>query len=211
MTDYTVAGTVYRHPDTLNTLITIAPTPTKGLAIFALRDLPPNTLILSERPLVALRDNGARADPLDALVRALPPPLHRAYRALHAFTPTAPKAPRQSLHRRVLYSNGFAVGRTTTAVFEVASRFNHACVPNARFSWDEGVGRMEYFTVRGVRAGEEVCVDYGHARGRLVEFYGFECACGRCEEWGVGVVASSAASAVCEGSGEEEGEEERTR
>lgn len=199
MTDYTIDGTIYRSPDTLNTLITIGPTPTKGLAVFALRDLPPHTLLLSERPLIALNDNGARTDPLDGLVNALSPPLKRAYRSLHGFssssstsngttTTTTTKAkcapPRESLNRRVLYSNGFAIERTTTAVFEVASRINHSCVPNARFRWDDEARRMDYYTVTKVLEGEEVCIDYGHTKGRLLKYYGFECACGGCTEWG---------------------------
>lgn len=192
MTDYIVDGTIYRSPDTLNTLITIAPTPTKGLAVFAQRDLPPHTLLLSERPLVALNDNGARVDPLDGLVNGLPPSLKRAYRSLHAGN-TLKNSPRESLNRRVLYSNGFAIQRTTTAVFEVASRINHSCVPNARFRWDEETGRMDYYTTKKVLEGEEVCIDYGHTKGRLLKYYGFECACGGCTEWG-SVTSSGGAS-----------------
>lgn len=191
MTDYIVDGTIYRSPDTLNTLITISPTPTKGLAVFALRDLPPHTLLLSERPLIALNDDGARSDPLDGLVNALAPPLKRAYRSLHGFSSTPSRSttakksvPRESLNRRVLYSNGFAIQRTTTAVFEIASRINHSCVPNARFRWDEEAGRMDYYTVKKVLEGEEVCIDYGHTKGRLLKYYGFECMCGGCTEWG---------------------------
>lgn len=192
MADYTVDDTIYRHPETLDILISIVPTPDKGLAVFALRDLAPHTLVLSERPLLVLNDDGARADPLDALVHALAPPLQRAYRALHGFT-TAPTTPRESRNRRVLYNNGFAIGRSTTAVFEVASRINHSCVPNARFRWDEAAGRMDYYVVRKVLEGEELCIDYGHTKGRLLKYYGFECACGGCTEWG-SVTSSGAAS-----------------
>ncbi|KAJ4387335.1 hypothetical protein N0V93_007924 [Gnomoniopsis smithogilvyi] len=197
MTDYIVDGTIYRSPDTLDTLITIASTPTKGLAVFALRDLPPHTLLLSERPLVALNDDGARIDPLDGLVNALSPPLKRAYRSLHAGTTKT--GPRESLNRRVLYSNGFAIQRTTTAVFEVASRINHSCVPNARFRWDEEAGRMDYYTLRKVLEGEEVCIDYGHTKGRLLKYYGFECACGGCTDWGSVTSSGAISEGVADG------------
>lgn len=218
MTDYIVDGTIYRSPDTLNTLITIGPTASKGLAVFALRDLPPHTLLLSERPLIALNDDGARSDPLDGLVNALSPPLKRAYRSLHGFSTfssssstgtstqkkTAPRLPRESLNRRILYSNGFAIQRTTTAVFEIASRINHSCVPNARFRWDEETGRMDYYTVRKVLEGEEVCIDYGHTKGRLLKYYGFECGCGGCTEWGSVTTTTTTATTRSSGDGKSE-------
>lgn len=224
MIEYIVDGLIYRSPDTLNVLIEIGSSPGKGAGVFALRDILPHTLLLSERPLIQLSDDGSRHDPLDTLVNALPPPLKKAYRSLHGYqevaappprplpspsnstTPSSPprkrRAPpqRQSLNRRVLYSNGFATARTTTGVFEVASRINHSCVPNASYAWNEAVGRMEYVAVRKLLAGEEVTIDYGHTKGHLVKYYGFECDCGACTEWG----SVSAATAVEE---EMEGED----
>ncbi|CAN8105478.1 unnamed protein product [Discula destructiva] len=212
MTDYIVDGLTYRSPDTLGTLIEVGPSPGKGLAVFALRDLTPGTLLLSERPLVALNDNGARADPLDGLVNALPPVLKRAYRSLHGYqevpspssppptsaaaaaaaavTGTSPQRkrrappPRESLNRRVLYSNGFAIETTTTAVFGLASRINHSCIPNARFKWNAETRRMDFVVLVKLLEGEEVTIDYGHRKGHLKKYYGFECDCGGCTEWG---------------------------
>lgn len=43
---------------------------------------------------------------------------------------------------------------------------------------------MDYYTIKKVLEGEEVCIDYGHTKGRLLKYYGFECACGGCTEWG---------------------------
>lgn len=78
----------------------------------------------------------------------------------------------------------------STGVFETASRFNHACVPNAGYRWEEGVedngesvefgGRMKYFSRRDIESGEEITVDYGHGVKGLKKFYGFECDCGKC-------------------------------
>lgn len=73
----------------------------------------------------------------------------------------------------------------STGIFETASRFNHACVSNAEYRWEEdtdGVGRMKYFSKRDIEMGEEITVDYGHGPKGLKRFYGFECDCWKCRE-----------------------------
>lgn len=56
---------------------------------------------------------------------------------------------------------------------------NHACRPNARLQIRDG--RVEFYSLRAIRAGEEVTVDYGptHHEGTL------RCRCGApgCERW----------------------------
>lgn len=56
---------------------------------------------------------------------------------------------------------------------------NHSCRPNARLSVRDG--RVEFYALRAIAPGEEVCVDYGetHHEGRLA------CRCGApgCAGW----------------------------
>jgi len=56
---------------------------------------------------------------------------------------------------------------------------NHSCAPNARLSIRQG--RVEFYALRGISAGEEITVDYGptHHEGRLA------CRCGApsCAGW----------------------------
>ena len=49
---------------------------------------------------------------------------------------------------------------------------NHSCVPNARLCLRQG--RVEFYALRAIKAGEEITVDYGptHHEGRL------SCRCG---------------------------------
>lgn len=61
---------------------------------------------------------------------------------------------------------------------------------------------MDYYTVKKVLKGEEVCIDYGHTKGRLLKYYGFECACGGCTEWG-SVTASNSGDGKSEEAVEE--------
>ncbi|ESZ98953.1 hypothetical protein SBOR_0611 [Sclerotinia borealis F-4128] len=176
-----------RVPETIGTLIEVRTSPKGGLGVFALCPIPINTLLLSEQPLVILTDTGTRTDPLDALVSALSPSRKAEFLSLHAYQAN----PRESRNRSILYSNGFGVGKVeslSTGVFGTASRFNHACVANARYKWEEEDvhgelgGRMKYFSKRDVGMGEEITVDYGHGVKGLKRFYGFECDCGGCRK-----------------------------
>ncbi|KAJ8066533.1 hypothetical protein OCU04_005589 [Sclerotinia nivalis] len=176
-----------RVPETIGTLIEVRTSPKGGLGIFALCPIPPNTLLLSEKPLVILTDTGTRQDPLDALVAALSPSHKAAFLSLHAYQAN----PRESRNRSILYSNGFGVGKVenlSTGVFETASRFNHACVANSGYRWEEDAdrkGRMKYFSIRHIEMGEEITVDYGHGVKGLKRFYGFECDCEKCRGRGM--------------------------
>ncbi|PQE18821.1 SET domain protein [Rutstroemia sp. NJR-2017a WRK4] len=179
-----------RYPETLGKVIEIRSTPTSGLGIFALHFVPPNTLLLSETPLLILLDSGTRIDPLPGMVKSL------SYRY----------KPHESIYRSILYSNGFGVGKTATGVFETASRFNHSCVPNARFGWDEERGRMVYVSKRKIERGEEITVDYGMSKTGLKRYYGFECGCERCREEDAGADAGADAE-VESASGSQSGSE----
>lgn len=64
------------------------------------------------------------------------------------------------------------------------------CSPNIESS---GEGRkMGFVTTRDVRAGEQLCISYGHVENlpvvernkQLLEGWFFECACGKCLEEG---------------------------
>ena len=41
-----------------------------------------------------------------------------------------------------------------------ASRFNHSCVPNAEFDWNENISASVIRTVSEIKAGEEITVNY---------------------------------------------------
>jgi len=170
-----------RYPETLHTLIEICEAEGKGKGVFALVDIEPGTVLLSEAPLVTLIDTGTRADPLDASIAALPPAQRASYLSLHHFS----RNPHESLHRSILYSNGYSImSDLGTGIFETASRINHSCVPNSAYVWKETAGRMVFWNRFKLLKGEEVCVDYGHRKGQLERIYGFECNCGGCTETG---------------------------
>jgi len=168
-----------RYPDTLGTLIEIRDTEAKGLGVFALRDLLPGTIFLSEVPLVTLIDNGSRADPLDIAVNALSHSKKVSFLSLHHFS----RNKNESVSRSIVYSNGYSIQNDlATGVFETASRINHSCVPNSHYVWKESIGRMVFWNRCKLLEGEEMTVDYGHKKKYLEKIYGFECQCGGCAD-----------------------------
>ncbi|PSS08528.1 hypothetical protein M430DRAFT_31252 [Amorphotheca resinae ATCC 22711] len=179
-----------RYPETLGTLIEIRESEGKGKGVFALTDIEPGTILLSEAPLVTLIDTGTRADPLDAAVNALSPEARASYLSLHSYS----SRPHESRNRSILYSNGYSImNDLATGVFETASRINHSCVPNSLYKWfpQGDSGRMVFWNRFKLLEGEEVCVDYGHKRSYLKRFYGFDCDCGGCTDGGGSNTSSS--------------------
>lgn len=177
-----------RYPDTLGTVIEIRDTEAKGLGVFALRDIEPGTILLSEAPLVTLIDTGSRADPLDIAVNALSPPKKASFLSLHHFS----RNKNESVSRSIVYSNGYSIKvDLATGVFETASRINHSCVPNSHYLWKESIGRMVFWNRFKLLEGEEVTVDYGHKKKYLEKIYGFECQCGGCTDSGSDARSSS--------------------
>jgi hypothetical protein len=177
-----------RYPDTLGTIIEIRNTEIKGLGVFALCDIQPGTILLSEAPLVTLIDTGSRADPLDIAVNLLSPSRKASFFSLHHFS----RNKNESVSRSIVYSNGYSIQNDlATGVFETASRINHSCVPNSHYLWKESIGRMVFWNRFKLLEGEEVTVDYGHKKKYLEKIYGFECQCGGCTDSGSDARSSS--------------------
>lgn len=176
-----------RSPDTLGTLIEIRVTEAKGLGVFALHDIEPGTILLSEAPLITLVDTGSRADPLDIAVNLLSPSKKASFLSLHHFS----RNKNESVSRSIVYSNGYSIkDDLATGVFETASRINHSCVPNSHYLWKTGIGRMVFWNRFKLLEGEEVTVDYGHKKKYLEKIYGFECQCGGCTDSGSDAISS---------------------
>lgn len=69
------------------------------------------------------------------------------------------------------------------AVFEIASRFNHACQPvrNIQYVFDSERGVLSLTVCQEViPAGAELLINYGGSPAELYRTYGFICRCGGC-------------------------------
>lgn len=71
-------------------------------------------------------------------------------------------------------------------IFEVGSRFNHACIPNVYISRDPGLTKSTFHTTRDIEVGEELTVSYvleldtEPRNASHFELWGFVCACHVC-------------------------------
>ncbi|KAK4129375.1 hypothetical protein N657DRAFT_677011 [Parathielavia appendiculata] len=102
----------------------------------------------------------------------------KAYLSLHG----AENGDLFSRVERIKKFNAFAVPGGI-AIFEIASRFNHACpsVRNVQYVYDDEEGVIELIICKDmVPAGAELRISYGGSPIELYRTYGFRCSCGGC-------------------------------
>lgn len=89
---------------------------------------------------------------------------------------------------KIFMANNFEVRNTgNLVIFKVASRFNHACIPNAFRRFTEA-GNIVIYAIADIKKGEEITLDYVCAgavsvsvrRKYLSEKFGFICRCKGC-------------------------------
>ncbi|KAI5362955.1 putative SET domain, tetratricopeptide-like helical domain superfamily [Septoria linicola] len=190
----------------------LRPSAGKGLGLFACRDLPRGTRIICEAPLLEVPQKG-----LDVAYHAylqLPADKKLAFDALHCYV--APQVDYEHVarmcamhcqinehdlpeyvqeHVRVMGTfacNDFILANGNIGAFEISSRLNHSCVPNVHHTNNPALGKETVQTVRDVRAGEELLInylgpastyDFMHQRlQKLRDHYGFECQCIACTD-----------------------------
>jgi SET domain len=64
---------------------------------------------------------------------------------------------------------------------------NHACFPNAEFSWDQKLQKGTIHVIRDIQPGDEITINYGvdtlQSRSEQIrERFGFICLCNTCEK-----------------------------
>ena len=164
----------------------------KGLGAFAIQVFHRGDLILADKPLfiVDKPDSGGSVyqSNISSTFQKLSVDEKREFLSLkngHAGS--------QHLSDPVLgiaSSNAFAVSDTASAICILASRFNHSCSPNARYSWHAEGGRLRIHALREIAIGEEIYVSYlsgrhvygSHRTDRQnrLKIYGFICTCTVC-------------------------------
>jgi hypothetical protein len=171
--------------------------PGKGIGIVATAPITAWTLILAERPLLIVPRAVVTGSPTPALnacvaaeVSKLTKPKQDAFRSLHdaKIDPPSVSSPLLS----IIKTNGFGLGGSavSTGVFEVISRFNHSCSPNATFLWNESVGHTEVRACVDISVGDEITINYLSSdmfnqphpvrQADLKRRYGFVCKCSIC-------------------------------
>ncbi|KAK4157777.1 hypothetical protein C8A00DRAFT_29314 [Chaetomidium leptoderma] len=145
-----------------------------GLGAFAARELKRGQTILVESPLLRTTHFQILPDYYNLSKAA-----KKAYLSLHG----AENGDPFSRVERIKTLNSFAVPGGI-AIFEIASRFNHACpsAQNVQYVFDNERGVLSLTICQDVvPAGAELAISYGTSTVDLYSTYGFKCVCGGCD------------------------------
>jgi hypothetical protein len=174
-------------------------TPDKGVAAFALKDIPRGTRLLTEKPLLNIITVDGKYDPLPNFERwkKLPQQDQDDYASLHAIEHVRQEIletliPQGQEGMSFILANQIAnLGAVYAAngfgesVYKYASRINHSCTPNCNQSPTDD--EMRFHAVRDIKAGEELSVYYvdpelpQQNRQRKLDDYDFLCKCAACD------------------------------
>ncbi|KAI5922047.1 hypothetical protein F4810DRAFT_711870 [Camillea tinctor] len=184
-----------------NNFLEVKRSPVAGFGVFARRDIKVGEVLLVERALI-VADQSTIYDALDELT----PAQREAFSRLHTFVRT-PNDLCDGKRYATFRTNSFAIPRspspspspshptlnaakhgstsprgTVSALFLVASRFNHACYPRSSvdYWYDTARRSMAFRASRPVAAGEELTISYSRLPHELHAVWGFYCACGAC-------------------------------
>lgn len=184
-----------------------------GLTAFAVRDIKCGERLVAEEPLVwwTIRpEETVTTAGIDALVNALDPTDREDYyslcqNAMHGSEKTAygiwlsnaypTDSPMEAAQNKLA---GVVENAKTGAVYAVCCRFNHSCTPNGHCAWNPRIDRQTIHALRDITRGEQITVCYlpelGMARcerqQRLLDDFGFDCACDACKLQGEALVQS---------------------
>jgi len=156
--------------------------------------LPRGSVILTEAPLFKYPSTNVPPSVLDRLVTDAVSNLSNekkaAFLALHCAQSKQTSAVSPAVG--ICSTNAFGLGYKSreSGIFEVASRFNHSCLPNASHFWKAGRGVMEVTAQRDIPEGAEITMSYLSSsefflphkpRQAVLEYrYGFRCDCAAC-------------------------------
>lgn len=162
--------------------------PGKGLGAFATRAFQRSDMILAEKPLFTIRHQTRFV--IKRAVASLSEPEREAFMSLSP-------GPVERYNDPVIdrfCTNGFKTetrGVGLESVFLTASRFNHSCMRNARYGWNEGSGQLRIYALRNIAVGEEIVVSFlgppechralrSERQTILKKTWGFDCGCTTC-------------------------------
>ncbi|KAH8906119.1 SET domain-containing protein [Coniochaeta sp. PMI_546] len=157
-----------------NDFIVIKKSTLGGLGVFAAKDLEYGDKILEEMPLLHTNNWGIsnKYDSLSDEDREL---LH----TLHKFS-TNPSA---HVLEKIRRANSFQLPKGV-AIYSVASRFNHACLPIRNVNYvinGRGDAKITFTVSKNVPKGTELTICYGGRPEQLLRGFGFRCKCGGCD------------------------------
>ncbi|KAF8257075.1 hypothetical protein EI94DRAFT_81785 [Lactarius quietus] len=185
---------IHLQDDTSVFTIHTSTTIQEGKGAFASRDIQRGDLILSETPIFSIPTHvfePSKYFPVKNAVRNLSPVHLDEYLSLHNSHTECPCF--QNPLAGIYSTNAFdlSVDDTDSGICLKASRFNHSCSPNAKFSFNSNTGVLRIYALGTIPCGEEIFIAYINGRGLygaprrsrrafLRHWYHFNCACSIC-------------------------------
>ncbi|KAH4897718.1 hypothetical protein HBI80_190900 [Parastagonospora nodorum] len=193
-----------------NPYYTISALPNKGYGCVATAPIELGTRILADSPLLIVPIASYLASDIQAAFDKLSPEQQAQYFTLHSGHGQDPKIWPSRIHesveprerQRIREQHDARVGKEASlisifqincmeldngaAIFPHAARFNHACNPNATFSWNAAIGKEIIHAMRDIEVGEEITISYcdmiheRQLRTWELKHYGFACDCRSC-------------------------------
>jgi SET domain-containing protein len=166
----------------------------KGLGVFALQKFYRGDLVIAEAPLFSIRREPAgvhnaiqyRCGTIEAAIDALTPEQRKEYESLDNTEPS------DMCGCGIFSTNSFEIDEDDSVkIFLQSSRFNHSCIPNARYSWNPEVKRFRIYAFRDIARGEDIFVTYlgwdmycstRAERQVRLRALGFTCKCAVCTQ-----------------------------
>jgi hypothetical protein len=163
-----------------------------GKGAFASRLIQRGDLILSEKPIFTVANvtiNLLKCMSIITALRNLSPYHLDHFLSLHNSHTECSCFPNPLLG--ILATNAFDINDDDSGICLRASRFNHSCSPNARFSFNSNTGELRIYALGNIPPGEEIFVSYISGRSLyasprrsrqdvLRDRYHFTCACSVC-------------------------------
>ncbi|QDS72516.1 hypothetical protein FKW77_000137 [Venturia effusa] len=177
---------------------TILPSPGKGLGLFALHDLEIGTIIIREKPILAIsrpsfeKGSGYPLPAISRLVRAefaRLTPTQQSQVSNLTFHAIDKEKEESDILGLIFRSNAYKTGERI-GLFPRISRINHSCRPNTSYYWNEKLGVRVVFATKKIKKGEEISDSYisllapREERNGSLRPYGFVCGCHACVKGG---------------------------
>jgi hypothetical protein len=164
----------------------------KGAGAFAAREFRRGDLILSEKPIIFIREvelEQRKFSSIEAEIRTLSPTHFDRFLSLHNSHAECSCFPNLALE--IYGTNSFALNNDNSGICLKASRFNHSCSPNARHSFNANTSEFKIYALGPIPVGEEIFITYiagrrlyGNTRrfrqNLLSTRYHFTCTCSVC-------------------------------
>eukprot|EP00929_Paragymnodinium_shiwhaense_P091533 TRINITY_DN51452_c0_g1_i3.p1 TRINITY_DN51452_c0_g1~~TRINITY_DN51452_c0_g1_i3.p1 ORF type:complete len:287 (-),score=22.06 TRINITY_DN51452_c0_g1_i3:208-1068(-) len=178
------------------------------MGVMASRDITRGERLIVEPPLITISTGMTAAemletvDKLPEVQRAVLDGLHSAHAQPYS---TAEDSSAGILS--ILNTNALSIDkdRGLSGLFGIISRFNHSCIPNVEYNWNDKLQAETLHACRDIRCGEELCVSYMSVeadpglcssrdtrRINLERWYGFLCSCPACSLNGQDLARSDA-------------------